>query len=191
MGGGGAGGGGMGGGGGQIGMQNMIAQQNREMEALERRGRERSRGMTPGGMGGASASGMGGGAGVGAPMGAAQPRQGPRVDDDDSAGMLLVSSPVHNFQSELTQTAHRRSRSDLNTLLGAHEIQAKPRAHERGVSVRRVRGPHKAGCNTSEGRRYRDTDTVLYIQPTGDGWEGGACCLFTHNFICLARLLYL
>ncbi|KZP09117.1 hypothetical protein FIBSPDRAFT_938639 [Athelia psychrophila] len=40
--------GGMGGGVGQIGMQNLLAQQHREMEALERRGSQgQGRGMTP------------------------------------------------------------------------------------------------------------------------------------------------
>ncbi|KZP09124.1 hypothetical protein FIBSPDRAFT_1052009 [Athelia psychrophila] len=76
--------GGMGGGVGQIGMQNMLAQQNREMEALERRGGQRQgRGMAPGpgpgGMGGVGAGPIG----TGPPAGAQQ-RQAPRVDDDDS-----------------------------------------------------------------------------------------------------------
>ncbi|KIM74153.1 hypothetical protein PILCRDRAFT_828437 [Piloderma croceum F 1598] len=94
-----------------LGMQNMLAQQNREMEALERRA-GRGVGVVPpigggvppvvggsgGGMGGGAGVGVGGarphgsiGGGMGA-MGAGamgqqqQQRQvGPRVDDDDSA----------------------------------------------------------------------------------------------------------
>jgi len=73
--------GGMGGGmGGGIGMRDVLAQQNRDMEALERRGRERARGMPPGA--GPQSVGVPGGA---PGMQQQRPVGGPRLDDDDSA----------------------------------------------------------------------------------------------------------
>ena len=101
-----------------LGMQNMLAQQNREMEALERRA-GRGVGVPPigggvppvvggsgGGMGGAGVGvggarphgSIGGGMGAMGPgaMGQQQQRQvGPRVDDDDSAG-TSISIPIHH-----------------------------------------------------------------------------------------------
>jgi hypothetical protein len=76
-------GGGMGGGGVGIGMRDMLAQQNREMEALERRNRERARGMPPT----APQQGVGAGGGMGVPgaPGMQQRQVGPRIEDDDSA----------------------------------------------------------------------------------------------------------
>lgn len=90
--------GGMGGGAG-VGPHNMLAHQNREMEALERR--------SMGGMGGMgnmagrprSMSGAAGGmpvapVGRGQPMGAGgqpQGQVGPKIDDDDDDGELFLS----------------------------------------------------------------------------------------------------
>jgi len=66
--------------GGGIGMRDVLAQQNRDMEALERRGRERARGMPPGA--GPQSVGVPGGA---PGMQQQRPVGGPRLDDDDSA----------------------------------------------------------------------------------------------------------
>lgn len=88
--------GGMGGGG--IGMRDMLAQQNRDMDALERRGRERPRGIAPtatqqigGGMVGGAGGGMAGGQGM-------QQRQAvSRIDDDDSAGTYIFTFTLLPF----------------------------------------------------------------------------------------------
>ena len=85
-------------GGGGVGPHNMLAQQNREMEALERRsmggmgggmagmpGRPRSMSGTGGGMPGAS---VGRGQSMGA-VGQPQGQVGPRIDDDDDDGECL------------------------------------------------------------------------------------------------------
>lgn len=83
---------GMGGGSG-VGMQNMLAQQNREMEALERRGRARSGSLAgpPGGV----PPGAGGMAGPGQQPPQQRNQAGPRADDDDSAGAYSTSYLIY------------------------------------------------------------------------------------------------
>lgn len=137
--------GGMGGGG--IGPHNMLAQQNREMEALERRSMAGMGGMA--GMSGRprSMSGTGGGM-PGAPVGRVQPvggqpqgQVGPRIDDDDDDGECLniYLPPFLVPYTPLTQSPKiRRNRPYINPCSCHHALQAEPRAHERSIHVRCV-----------------------------------------------------
>ena len=124
---------------GGMGPHNMLAQQNREMEALERRSMASMSGRPRSMSGGAPVS-------RGQPMGAGgqpQGQVGPKVDDDDDDGELLafsiLFSPSLSFTLTLTPPKkNRRNRPHIHSRSCHHTVQAEPRAHERSIHVRRV-----------------------------------------------------
>jgi uncharacterized small protein (DUF1192 family) len=85
-------------------MQNMLAQQNRDLEALERRARERARGMAP-----VPGGGMGVPGGAGMQQQQRQAVAGPRMDDDDDADEIEQIST-----RSLALTRYKRNHELMN-----------------------------------------------------------------------------